>query len=551
MPVIGFSQALLLVLATALLGGFIAKSLKFQPLVGYLVGGILLSVFLPQNQGLAKLAEVGTILLLFSVGLELPFSRISRVFKKVALGTILQLGATTVFFAWLFLHLGANRPEALLLAFGISLSSTALVLKILSDKGETDTLHGQIMAGWLLIQDLAVVPVLAFLPFWALLKAMLMLAAMIFLGRKIVPYLIHKVAQANSRELLLLSAICLAVGTAYLTGLMGVSLTLGAFLAGVVIAESAENHAIFAETRPLRDLFVAIFFVILGLAVNPRLALVNLPLILALAVTIIVVKVLINFGVGVACRLRGKPLVLVSLGLAQAGEFAFILFSQAAVLGIVSQKNLSVAVSASLLTLIATPFIFKHAHSIWRILKEKTRGKEKLGRLFRSGEKQIISENNFADHVIVCGYGRVGGWVGRALAAAKIPFVVVDFDQKVVTDLAKSGLPVIFGDPGEAEILEAAGIAQARVIVLAIPDRVSQENLISYVQTKYPAVKIISRVHQDEDWERLKLMRVFKIVQPEFEAALSIVKTIFISAGKPKEEIDGQIKKLRISHSLK
>jgi len=556
-----FSLALLLVLITAVSGGFVAKSLKLQPLIGYIVGGVVLKVAYPSITGILQLAEIGAILLLFSVGLELPISRLARVLKKIAVGATLQLIITGAVFYFIFIRLGVEPKQAFIFAYCFSLSSTTLVLKILKDRGESETVHGEIMTGWLLVQGLAIVPIVVLLPAlvlgpasWqmpvlALVKAVFVIVVTVLLGKHIAPYLIHKVASVNSRELLILFALSLAAATAYATSFLGVSPALGAFLAGVVISESQENHAVFAETRPLKDLFVAIFFVTIGLIVIPEIALKNIFLIFWFAVTVIAVKIIINFAVSVSLKYRGKPLVLISLGLSQVGEFAFIILSQALILGLLFTDYVSIAVSAALLTLIISPFIYKSGVPLWRWLKNNTQRLGSFGSLFRSGEKGVIKENEYQDHIIICGYGRVGGWVGNALYSLKIPYVIIDFDQKVVSDLRNKGLEVIYGDASEPEILDLAGIKQAKVVVLVVPDRVSRESLISYVQTRFPGVKIISRVHLNEDRDRLKILRVFRIVQPEFEGSLAIIRSILVSLGRPNEEIKKEVKRIRMSYA--
>lgn len=565
MPEMSFTHALLLILFVAALGGFIARSLRAAPLIGYLIGGIFLRVLFPINYPTASLAEIGTVLLLFSVGLAFPLAKIIQIVKTIAWGAIGQIFLTTLIFVFIFLNYLKILPlPALVLAYGFALSSTSLVLKILSDRGEGETIYGQLMTGWLLVQDLAVIPAVILLPilasggfFWSgplivgLVKAGVVILLVIFLGKRIIPFLIHKIALANSRELLVLFVVFLAVGTASLTSLFGVSAALGAFLAGVVISGSAETYAVFAEIRPLRDLFVAVFFVTLGLTIRPEIIFSHLALVFWLAWLTILVKALVNFSLVILLKYHGKAVVITSLGLSQVGEFAFVIFSQAGLLGLLSETSISIAVSAGLVSLIATPFLFKLTYPLWRFLKEKTQNFPNVGRFFRSTEKHPAKANQFTDHVIICGYGRVGSWVSRALASINFPFVIVDYNQNIIDSIKKEGFWGIFGDSGEPEVLQAAGISRAKAIVVAIPDRDSQENLISYVQTYYPAVRIISRVHLDADLKRLKALRVYRIVQPEFEAAISIIKTILVSLGMPKEEIEARVKKLRISHSLK
>lgn len=560
-----FTRDLFLVLTAALSGGLSLRLLKLQPIIGYIIAGVIFGAIFPiQGLGIERLAELGAILLLFSVGIELSLSRLERVLRVALLGASIQIILVTLLGYFLLGMFGTEPLTALILSAGFSLSSTAVVVKILSDRGETDTIHGEVMIGWLLLQDLAVIPMMVILPALAnffggelvlpagraLLGAGAVVGVSILTGRLIVPFLIHQVASVNSRELLVLSAVALALGTAAITSFFGISPALGAFLAGVVISESQEKHAVFAETRPLRDLFVALFFVTLGFLVSPAVIFANLGLILALAIFVLIVKFLVVFLVSLGLGYHGKTAVATSFGLAQIGEFSFIIFSAARGLGLLSAQMTSVGVAVALLTLLATPFLFKSILPFWRWLRNITAKWPTFNKFIIGWDrKSSISREGLTNHIIICGFGRVGGWVGKALDSVGIPFIVIEYNQKIVNDLAKSGRNVIYGDPTEPEVLEVAGVKEAKVIVLAIPDRVAQEQLITHVQTVAPNVKIITRANLDEDWEKLKHLRVDKVVQPEFEAAVAISKSILSSMGKPKEEVSERIKNLRLSRS--
>jgi CPA2 family monovalent cation:H+ antiporter-2 len=231
------------------------------------------------------------------------------------------------------------------------------------------------------------------------------------------------------------------------------------------------------------------------------------------------------------------------------GEFAFVIFSASLALKILSPEETSVGISVTLLTLIFSPILYRSVVPFWRKMKLFTLKFPSLSKFFMSGEKHDVDVSSFKDHIVICGYGRVGSWVGKALKEYGIPFVVVDYNQKVVQELKDAGTTVIYGDPTEPEVLEAVGIRGAKAIILAIPDRVVQETLITYVQTVAPGVKIISRAHRDEDWEKLKTLRVDKVIQPEFEAAVAIIRSVLISRGKDRNEISEVIRNLRVSHS--
>ena len=227
---------------------------------------------------------------------------------------------------------------------------------------------------------------------------------------------------------------------------------------------------------------------------------------------------------------------------------AFVIFSAALALHLLGPGEISIGISVTLLTLVASPILFNSVVPFWRKMRDIT-ADSPFSKLFATGEKRDEGAQVLTNHIIICGYGRVGKWVGRALIDFGIPFIVVEYNQKVVQDLKGEGTPVLYGDPTEPEVMEAVSIRGAKAVVLAIPDRVAQETLIAYVQTVAPDVKIISRVHLDDDYEKLKTLRVNKIVQPEFEAAIEIVRSILRSMGKDKEEISGSVKSLRVSHS--
>ena len=559
---------LIFILLASLIGGLLARLVKLPNLVGYLVFGIVASFFLPilgiggsEINSIRSIAELGIVLLLFSVGLEISVAKLFVLGWLPLYGALIQVTVCTAIFYLIISAMGATPAVSLIFALAFSFSSTAVVIKILAEKGERGTVHGNLMVGWLLIQDLIVVPVLAILPLLSAapgsrvgvtLTTLASTAAAVFvvfvLGKRIIPMVIHKISLVNSRELLSLAAVVVAIGTAYLTSLLGVSLSLGAFLAGVVISESHENHAVFAETRPLRDLFVVLFFVSLGFLVTPGEVLGHLPLILMLTGLVLVVKTLVIFVILSLSNVRGKTSLAASLGMSQVGEFAFVIFILGQKLNLMNSETVSVGIAVVLLTIVVTPIVFGLIVPFWRFLKKATTGTFLSG-LFAPGVYFANKEIEYTDHIIICGYGRVGRWVGRAFEAANIPFVVVDYNQQVAKKAMSAGVNVIYGDPAEPEVLIAAGINTAKALVLAIPDAISQHEVISYTQSVTPDLRILARADYDDDWQKLRSLKIKKIVQPEFEGAVAIIKDIFISMGKPKEEVAEKLKKLRLSHT--
>jgi len=264
---------------------------------------------------------------------------------------------------------------------------------------------------------------------------------------------------------------------------------------------------------------------------------------------ILVLKAVVVFGVSTAFGYKGRTAISESFGLSQVGEFAFVIFSSAMLLKLMSSQETSIGISVTLLTLIISPILYNWATPFWQKMRTITSKSKLLSGLFLAGEKRQQGDAEFSDHIIICGYGRVGKWIGNAFQEFGIPFVVIDYNQNIVRELKNENTPVLYGDPTEPEILEAAGIRNSKAVILAIPDRVAQETLIAYVQTVAPNTKIISRAHQDIDWDKLKGLRVDKVVQPEFEAAIAIIRNVTQSMGKSKEEISAVTKSLRLSRS--
>lgn len=375
----------------------------------------------------------------------------------------------------------------------------------------------------------------------ALFIVAIILTAVFVVGKLLAPYITSFVADIDSRELLILGAVVVALGIAALVSVFGVSAAVGAFLAGVVISGTQESHAIFAETRPLRDLFSILFFVTLGFIVTPSFIISNFGVILLLAIFVILVKAASGFLTSTVFGYRGKTAIANSIGIAQVGEFAFILYLIGKNINVLSDKEVSLGIATAVVTLIVSPIVFRVKTPIWRKLKKFP--------LFSGGVVNIDSDVQFKDHIIICGYGKMGHWVGKTLTDLKIPFVVIDYSQKVIHDARKSGISAIYGDPGEKEVLEAGGVRKAKALIISLPDRIAQNEIISYCQTVVPNLKIIARAHLDEDVKKLTQLKVKKVIQPEFEGAIAIIREILRARGLDSDETATTIKSLRLSHS--
>ncbi len=565
----GLAYALFLILLAGFLGGFIARKLRQPLLLGYILAGVIIGALaLPiLDQGAVKtLAEIGVALLMFALGIEFSLVRLKRVKEIAVWGGLIQILLTILLGLLIFPRFGFDFYSSLFMASAFSLSSTAVVTKLLSEKGELDSLPGEIMVGWLLIQDLAVLPMLAILPkvailetsqFWQILlsvgEAAGLLFLVILLGRSLITKLIDRIAAINSRELLLLSVVALCLAAAFGTYWLGLSFALGAFLAGLIVSESSQNHAIFSEIRPLRDVFVIVFFVSLGMMITPNFILAKLSIILGLLILVLLVKFIVVIGLVLYLGYHTKTAFLVAIGLVQVGEFSFVLARLGINQGLITEEIYSYILAVAMLSILLTPFLFSLAPKVYLWIR-KMAGKRfpKLYSLVfaRFEHRQAQEELPLENHVIICGYGRVGGWLGRALEMAEVPFVVVDYNFKVVADLKEKGIPVIYGDPGDIDVLNVAQVKKAKTIVIAIPDRHTQELVIGNCQTLNPNLSIISRIHHKEDQARLKALGVKTIIQPEFEASLSMIHRILQTYGLEKEEVSKKIKRIKIEHGM-
>lgn len=569
---LAFTRDLILVLTTAFLGGFLAKKLRQPLLTGYILGGVLVGAvvarFTQFSPGLTTLSEIGVALLMFTLGLEFSWTRLRRIGFGIVLAAITQILLVILLFIFLLPNFGFDFYSSLFLGSCFSLSSTAVVVKILNDRGELETLPGELSTAWLLIQDLAVLPMIVLLPALApnltqevnLLKTLPFLAAslfkvviffflVVFLGRKLVPFFTTKIAKTHSRELLLLAVVSFCLVLAFGTASLGFSFAFGAFLAGLLIAEIGIAQAIFAEVRPLRDVLAVIFFVSLGFLLSPEFLFVNLNKIFSLAFLIILLKLLVVGGLILYLGYHSKAAFFVGVGLTQVGEFAAVLGQAGLKTKVISSEVYFLIISVTLLTLIVTPWLIGMAPWIYRQLKN-SRWPFLPAFFTRFDKKPFAEELPFADHVVLLGYGRVGKYIGRALEMAKIPFVVVDYNQRLIKELKDKGLNGVYGDPAEIDVLDFAQVDRAKAVVIAIPDRQTQAMVIANVQTLRPGIKIICRTHHEEDQAELRALRVETIIQPEFEASLAIINKLLSDFGLNPEEIDGKIKRLKIEHGM-
>lgn len=567
-------EDLILILAIAMIGGFIAQKLKFPLVVGYLVAGVITSWGMAEwvwMKEVESVAALGVALLMFTLGLEFSLQRLRGLGEIIIIGSLVQILLTIVCGLVIFPLFGFDFYNSLFLGSVFSLSSTAVVVKILSDRGSIDTLHGEIAVGWLLIQDLATLPLIILLPsigkalisgsgfMWGFLSLArsfsVSVAALLLLflaGRKIIPLFIEKIAQTKSRELLLLSVISICLFFAFLVSSAGFSFALGAFLAGMLIASSASNHAVFSEVRPLRDIFSIIFFVSLGFLLDPSYLWEHFFFILVLTILLMGGKFLLSSILVILMGYHTRVAFFVGIMLSSGGEFAFILAQLGRSEQLITTDTYMMILSVTMLSLAISSPLIVNMEPLYHFIRNtlKTNFIFLVPFFKRFDEQKLDTPFEIRGHTVVLGHGRVGKYISKALYASGIEYVVIDYNNHIIKNLRLAGIRVIYGDPSEIDVLKVANIKDAKVVVIAIPDRHAQELVISNCYALNSQITIMCRTHHEEDKARLIKLGVELIIQPEFEAAVSITNRLLRLYDVSTIEIDEKIQRLKKEHGF-
>jgi CPA2 family monovalent cation:H+ antiporter-2 len=556
------------VLAVAACGGLLAALLRQPVLLGYLIGGMAIG---PAGLGLIKelvqvetLAQFGVAFLLFALGVEFSFAQLQKV-QAIALGggslqialtilvTVLVCGVTG---AW-----GALPAKGVFLGAILSLSSTAVVLKCLMERNETETPHGQVMLGILVVQDLALGLMLAVLPalhqpgesigiavLTALARLGLFAAGAVIAGKWLIPPLLRLLARTESRELFLLGVVALCLGIALLTEYLGLSIEMGAFVAGLMISEVEYADQTLTYVEPLRDIFASLFFASVGMLIDPLFLWNHLELILGLVALVFIGKFSM---VAPLVRLFGysvKTALSAGFGLAQIGEFSFVLASEGQALGLVSRQIYLMILGTTAVTLVFTPFVlrlvpilFNWAESIpW--LKPYIGGEDK--------PLAVAEELPVKDHVVVCGYGRVGQNLVKLLQQHNLPVVVIDQSESRIQQLREAGVPYVYGNCASFYVLDTAGVHEAKGMAIAIPDPMSIRLCLKRALELSPDLDIVVRATNDKNIEILYQLGAREVVQPEFEASLEMATYILTVLGLPTATVQREMQQIRNRHYL-
>ncbi len=534
----------------ALVGGLIAHRLRQSPIVGYLLAGMAIGPFTPgvvaDREQIAVLAEIGVLFLMFALGIEFSLKELARIKGPAVIGTVVQV--LLLILAGTVLGRVLGWPLARSIFFGgiISISSTMVILKNLMNRGEINSNHGRLLLGMLIVQDLVVVLLILLLPklsgdsegaaadlLWITFKAIAFIVATLFLGARVVPPLMARVEQLQSAELFLLTAVVLALGTASVSALLGLSPALGAFMGGLMLTETEFDHRIMAEMVPMRDLFATLFFVSVGMLIDVRFIFANLPAVLGLALFIMLAKVLMTSVALLPFRVGQKTLAFTSLGMISIGEFNFVLARAGLTAGAIPTDLYNLILSSALVTILCAPLGFWVAPRVGRALGE-------IGWL----DKLLSAKTDFApavpeleNHAIIIGYGRVGERMARGLSRAGLPILIVEQELNLVREIINKGLPAIYGDASYRSVLAAAHPERARVVVVALPDFGSTRAVVHNVRQANAEVLIVARAQRTENDVELRRAGATVVVIPEIAGALMLLEEALLLLELPQRHI--------------
>jgi monovalent cation:H+ antiporter-2, CPA2 family len=529
----------------------IFNRIQLPSIVGFLIAGIILGPsvlkIISNPEQIEVMAEIGVILLLFSVGLEVSLKELLDIKKIVLIGGGLQVLATILLSSIFIYAIGIQAKQAIFFGMLISLSSTVIVLKLLSDKVEIDAPHGKISLGILIFQDLAIVPMFLIVDLLGtseqisfgevtirLLTAFGAVAAIILLAKYLSPHILYRLAKLRMKEIFTVGVLLLLLGTAYLTYSLGLSFALGAFIAGLIFSESEYSHQIIADTLPLRDAFNSLFFVSIGLLLNLSFVIEYPLIVIASSLGTVLLKAMIVFLIVIFLKYPVRIAVLVGIGLAQVGEFSFILGEYGFRLNLVPPELFNILISSTIITMILTPFLFKLAPRI----------AGKSGKIDQSNSKEKLIEE-VQNHVIIAGFGLNGRNLAHVLKETGIKYVIIEMNPDTVRKEKSKGENIIYGDIGNYEVLKTSLINTAKVFVIAISDRSTSRRAVKIAKQLNPNLNVIVRTRFMKETDELIKMGADIVIPEEFETSIQIFRKVLEQYHIPINVIMQQVNLLR------
>lgn len=547
----------LIILGTSVLVLLVSNRLRLAPVIGLLLTGVLIGpsglALIEETEAVEVFAEIGVVFLLFSIGLEFSLERLREIRRPFFLGGSLQAVGTILLVAVLAKAFGLPGRQAIFFGFVIALSSTAVVLKLYNERREMESPQGKVVIGVLLFQDFLIVPMIILTPVLAgaveaspgaialrLAFGVLAVGVVFVVARYLMPKVLYHLVRTRMRELFVLGALFVCLGMAFFTDSLGFSLALGGFLAGIIISESHYSHQVIADMIPFRDLFTSVFFVSIGMLFDLSFTVGNLPLVAGLTLAIFALKVLTGAGAVLALAFPPRIVVIVALGLAQIGEFSFVLLNVGRGHGLVEPAAYQALIAVAVLTMLVTPALVSFAPQIGTRLPR--RFSRSIPEATPSEETPTPARGN---HVIVVGYGLNGRTLSKVLEEASIRYVVIELNGDTVRKALSEGKPMIFGDSTRREILEHAGIEDAQVVVFAISDLEAVRRSITLARHLNPELHILVRTRQLSQIEELRRCGADEVIAEEFESAIEIFTRVLQRYHVPRNVIRTQTRLLR------
>jgi CPA2 family monovalent cation:H+ antiporter-2 len=555
-------QDILILLGFSVVIVFVLQKLKLPSIIGFLFTGIIIGPhgfsLIDAAEQIEILSEIGVILLLFVIGLELSIKQLASIRKTVFVGGLIQVGITLLVVALVYHFLNHSWSESVFVGFLFSLSSTAIVLKTLQDRKEMATPHGKNALAVLIFQDIIVVPMILITPLIAgessniglsiislLLKFAMVLVVAIISMRFVVPKLLFAVAKTNSKELFLLLTITLCFAIAYFTSIVGLSLALGAFIAGLIISESDYSHQATSIILPFRELFISFFFISVGMLLDLNFFIENVLVVLLLVLAVFVVKSTIA-GLAIASlKYPTRTILLTGMSLFQVGEFAFVLSKVGIKYKLLSAETNQYFLAVSIVSMIITPFVIIISERIagrFMVVSKKMGFKQKTK---SNGAIEEIIEDELENHLVIIGYGVNGSNLAKAAASSNIPFVVVEMNAETVSQQKSKGLPILYGDATQDHILEAINLSSAKAAVVAISDNQATKIIVKKIRLQSDSLYLVVRTRYVKETNELIALGADTVVPEEFETSIQIFSQVLQNFLVPEDDIDQIVEKVR------
>ncbi len=549
-------RELIIILAASIAVFLISHRLKIPTVVGFLVTGILIGPWglrlIRDAQSIDALAEIGVVMLLFTIGIEFSLKKLKQIKKIFWIGGSLQVLMTIFLVAGILSVFHVPWNTSVFYGFLIACSSTAVVMKLYSDRSELDSPQGRLSLGISLFQDISLVPMIVMTPILGaslsislkvvllrFLLSGLVIGAVVFLAQRLMPKILYVIVKSRVREIFLITTLFLCLGMSLLTFSFGLSFALGAFIAGIIISESEYSHQVASEIMPFKDLFSSIFFISVGMLLNVQVAWDGMVFIIILSLSILFLKCAVVFFTVRILKYPARIAFITGLGLVQIGELSFVLANLGKANGFLSEEIFQAFIASSILTILATPFFIHFspylADRTLKLFRWKARLDESTVEKFRA----------LKNHVVIAGYGLNGQNLARVLKETGIPFVVIELNPDTVKNALKRGEPIIFGDTSTREILETSGIERARVIVFAISDPGSIKRGVKMARQMNRDAHIIVRTRYVSEIDELYKLGADQVIPEEFETSIEIFARVLEEFHVPRNIIDTQVKVIR------